>query len=599
MNPRNIRKICFYMGKYFWPRNKGFGGRWKLWIFPVTFCICVCLYLIYRNYIIFERDVSDKKYYSLNGIFEDKDHLEYAIVIDAGSSGSRVYIYVWPPHNGNLEHLLDIHQLTDEFNRPLVKKITPGLSSFADEPFKASDYLYPLLQFAAENVPIDKHVQTPLFILATAGMRLLSEDIQESILNDLRVDIPQNFTFHFPPSNVEVISGKQEGIYLWIAINYLLGNFDHTFENDEKSKIVTNSSIWRKPTVGMLEMGGASLQIAYEVTDDDYNNEIQETTKSNVVELNLGCVDHDTGHLYHLYVSTLLGFSADRVRSLYSKQLIQSNIENAIKRNKTAPLVILDPCLPKETTDFNDKNTISIPNQNISSVLFKGTGNFNECYKRLISYLNYTCEGMPCNSGIPHLRLNFSKKDFYGFSEFWYTMEDVLRIGGRYNYKKFQKSARDYCATRWSVLQDRFKRRIYPLADKKRLKYQCFKSAWMSVVLHEGLKLPVDYKGLRSAAFIQGQNVQWSLGAALYRTRYFPLRALHKTVGQNSLSIWKVNAFYQFLFYGCIIIVFTAITIYLCRLQRFFCRPRKFLYHTNIISIEKGLTPSEEPLLWR
>ncbi|XP_023218165.1 ectonucleoside triphosphate diphosphohydrolase 4-like [Centruroides sculpturatus] len=579
MNPRNIRKICFYMGKYFWPRNKGFSGRWKLWIFPVTFCICVCLYLIYRNYVIFERDVSDKKYYSLNGIFEDKDNLEYAIVIDAGSSGSRVYIYVWPPHKGNLEHLLDIHQLTDEFNRPLVKKITPGLSSFADEPFKASDYLYPLLQFAAENVPIDKHVQTPLFILATAGMRLLSEDIQESILNDLRVDIPQNFSFHFPPTNVEVISGKQEGIYLWIAINYLLGNFDHTFENDDKTKIVTNSSIWRKPTVGMLEMGGASLQIAYEVTDDDYNNEIQ------------------VGVSFFLFSENIFEKKFN-VKPSKLIILIQFFI-NLFYRNKTAPLVILDPCLSKETTDFNDKNTISIPNQNISSVLFKGTGNFNECYKRLISYLNYTCEGMPCNSGIPHLGLNFSKKDFYGFSEFWYTMEDVLRIGGIYNYKKFQKSARDYCATRWSVLQDRFQRRVYPLADKKRLKYQCFKSAWMSVVLHEGLKLPVDYKGLRSAALVQGQHVQWSLGAVLYRTRYFPLRALHKTVGQNSLSIWKVNAFYQFLFYGCIIIVFTAITIYLCRLQRFFCRPRKFLSHTNIISMEKGLIPSKEPLLWR
>lgn len=597
MNSRNIRKICFYIGKYFW-FGKLYIGRWRLWIYPVIFCICFCLYVIYRSYVILKKDISHNKY-SINGFYEDKEILEYAIVIDAGSSGSRIYIYIWPPHNGDVEHLLNIHQLTDDFNRPLVKKITPGLSSFADEPFKASDYLYPLLQFAAENVPIDKHAQTPLFILATAGLRLLSEEIQESILNDLRVDIPQNFSFHFPPTNVEVISGKQEGIYLWIAINYLLGNFDHSFQNEGKLKLATNSSNWRKPTVGMLEMGGASLQIAYEVTDEHYYNEIQETIKSNLVEFNLGCMDHNTGHVYRIYVSTLLGFSADKIQDLYSKELINLQIENARKRNKTIPLTVLDPCLSREITDLKDKNNINTSIRNISSILFKGTGNFNECYKRLIPYLNSSCGKKSCGDVIPQLGLNFSKREFYGFSEFWYTMEDVLRIGGRYNYKKFQKAARDYCSTRWSVLQDRFQRRIYPFADKKRLKYQCFKSAWMSVVLHEGLKIPVDYNGFKSASLIQGQYVQWSLGAVLYRTRYFPLRSLHKTVGQNSLSIWRIDAFYQFLFYGCIFIVFAAITMYLCRLQRFFCRSRNFLIQTNIISVETGMVSSEEPLLWK
>ena len=50
---------------------------------------------------------------------------------------------------------------------------------------------------------------------------------QEAILNDLRTDINLEFEFLFSPTHVEVISGKQEGIYSWIAVNYVLGKFDH------------------------------------------------------------------------------------------------------------------------------------------------------------------------------------------------------------------------------------------------------------------------------------------------------------------------------------------------------------------------------------
>lgn len=46
-------------------------------------------------------------------------------------------------------------------------------------------------------------------------------------MDDLRVDLPLEFDFLFSPTYVEVISGKQEGIYSWIAVNYVLGKFDH------------------------------------------------------------------------------------------------------------------------------------------------------------------------------------------------------------------------------------------------------------------------------------------------------------------------------------------------------------------------------------
>lgn len=53
--------------------------------------------------------------------------LNYGIVVDCGSSGSRVFVYFWPPHNGNPHDLLDIKQMRDQSSQPVVKKIKPGL----------------------------------------------------------------------------------------------------------------------------------------------------------------------------------------------------------------------------------------------------------------------------------------------------------------------------------------------------------------------------------------------------------------------------------------------------------------------------------------
>ena len=51
---------------------------------------------------------------------------------------------------------------------------------------------------------------------------------QEAILDDLRVDIPLEFNFLFAETHAEVIAGKQEGVYSWVATNFALGKFDHT-----------------------------------------------------------------------------------------------------------------------------------------------------------------------------------------------------------------------------------------------------------------------------------------------------------------------------------------------------------------------------------
>ena len=140
----------------------------------------------------------------------DRD-LHYAVVVDAGSSGSRAYLYAWPTHSGNPHELLNISPLTGRDGNPVLKKVTPGLSSLRSNPEGALAYITPLMEFAMSHIPAAKLRETPLYILATAGMRLLAKSEQDAIVSNLRRGIQDKFDFLFPEGNLEIITGKQEG----------------------------------------------------------------------------------------------------------------------------------------------------------------------------------------------------------------------------------------------------------------------------------------------------------------------------------------------------------------------------------------------------
>jgi ectonucleoside triphosphate diphosphohydrolase 7 len=174
-------------------------------------------------------------------------------------------------------------------------------------------------------------------------------------------------------------------------------------------------------------------------------------------------------------------------------------------------------------------------------------------------------------NGIYQSPIDFNNSEFYGFSEFFYCTEDVLRIGGRYHGPTFAKAAQDYCGMAWSVLTQRFKNGLFSShADEHRLKYQCFKSAWMYQVLHEGFHFPYDYPNLRTAQLVYDREVQWTLGAILYKTRFLPLRDLRQEgVRQVHVSWFRLSFVYNhYLFFACILVVLLAIILYLLRIRR-------------------------------
>ncbi|KAK0070415.1 ectonucleoside triphosphate diphosphohydrolase 7 [Biomphalaria pfeifferi] len=523
------------------------------------------------------------------------NELHYGIVIDCGSSGSRIFVYYWPTHSGNPKDLLNVQQLLDSSGNAVVKKISPGLSSYEKTPDAASDHIKELLLYAQNYIPKEKIPQTSLYVMATAGMRMLASSAQQAILQDLREDIGQTFQFIAPENHFEIISGKQEGVYAWIAINYALDRFSHGQREEDQLKALDSmpsspGDHQLKTTVGIIDMGGASIQIAFEITDQAIVKDIPASLLS---EFNLGCQDSDEDHKYNIYVTTFLGYGANAARKTYETMLLQ---KHSSESSSTKPEPIQDVCLP--TGMLYD-----VQSESGHLHKFLGQGDYEACQSALEPLMNLTaaCSQSPCSlNGIYQPKIDLSG-EFYGFSEFWYSTEDVFNIGGPYDYQRFHDKAKEFCKTHWITIQDRFKKHFYPKADDARIELQCFKSAWMTQIFHKGFSFPTSYSQFTSAQLVNGKDVGWTLGALIYKTRFLPLRDIERLeenhLNQMTSSWQKVSRAIDasYLLSGCFLIVLAAIFVYMKRLK---CCPRTELprvasmsyFMTEPDQMEQGLT---------
>ena len=94
-------------------------------------------------------------------------------------------------------------------------------------------------------------------------MRLLPKNQQDPILSNLRESATAEYPFLFPEENLEIISGRQEGVYQWLAINYVLGKLDHHLQTSSISQHVKvqvgnsvndDATLGRQKTVGAIDM---------------------------------------------------------------------------------------------------------------------------------------------------------------------------------------------------------------------------------------------------------------------------------------------------------------------------------------------------------
>ncbi|KAL1537530.1 apyrase [Salvia divinorum] len=179
---------------------------------------------------------------SLVGLAPNVVQQKYAVVFDAGSTGSRVHVFNFDSDMG----LLPIDQ---EFE--FYQAITPGLSSYADDPKAGADSLRPLLDQAEAVVPQELRSTTPLKLGATTGLRLLPGNTSDAILEAVKEYFEQESSLDYRPEWITVLQGTDEGAYIWIAINYLLESLNGGFSH----------------TVGVVDLGGGSVQLAYAISE--------------------------------------------------------------------------------------------------------------------------------------------------------------------------------------------------------------------------------------------------------------------------------------------------------------------------------------------
>ena len=90
---------------------------------------------------------------------------QYAVVVDAGSSGSRVRVYRWPTPSGKSRVAVESPWIENNY----TKKIEPGLSAHGDNFQQIRADIHSILSKAAQHVPKELQPNTPVYVMATAG----------------------------------------------------------------------------------------------------------------------------------------------------------------------------------------------------------------------------------------------------------------------------------------------------------------------------------------------------------------------------------------------------------------------------------------------
>jgi guanosine-diphosphatase len=134
-----------------------------------------------------------------------KPKVQYVLMIDAGSTGSRIHVYSFNYCNGPSPTLVD----------EIFHQIKPGLSSYGEDPEAAAKSLDVLMEVALKGVPKEYQSCTPVAVKATAGLRLLGVEKSEAILEAVRRRLETQYPFNVvKKEGVVVMDGKDEGTHI-------------------------------------------------------------------------------------------------------------------------------------------------------------------------------------------------------------------------------------------------------------------------------------------------------------------------------------------------------------------------------------------------
>jgi len=170
-----------------------------------------------------------------------------SIYIDAGSSGARLGIYsVETKEDGSL----DIKEVANQSTKGGV-----GIHTLAHNTSEVGSYLEPLIQYAENFLGKDHFKEVPIYVYGTGGLRSISTEDQNKVIHAIESYLKTQK--HFKKVRAKVVKGQEEGAFGWLTVNYLSGNFNGPDAH----------------TVGVVDVGGATLQLAFEIGKPEADEE--------------------------------------------------------------------------------------------------------------------------------------------------------------------------------------------------------------------------------------------------------------------------------------------------------------------------------------
>lgn len=167
----------------------------------------------------------------------DSFDVSHTVVLDAGSTGTRVYVYNFTRGATYLSEL----KLVEVGHR----RVNPALATFVGNKPGLRQQLDRLLDYAKGIVPVNLWSTTSVALKATAGLRSLPDTEQTWLMSAVR-EVLQTSGFRFNSAHTAVISGEEESLFDFLAIVSAFGTL-----------------YGKNITYGAADLGGSSKQIAF------------------------------------------------------------------------------------------------------------------------------------------------------------------------------------------------------------------------------------------------------------------------------------------------------------------------------------------------
>ncbi|PIA58943.1 hypothetical protein AQUCO_00400064v1 [Aquilegia coerulea] len=430
----------------------------------------------------------------------------YYVVLDCGSTGTRVYVYessIDHKKGGTLPIVLRSlpkgqGPSNSQGGRAYQRMETePGFDKLVHNISGLRGAIGPLLQWAEEKIPKKAHKDTSLFLYATAGVRRLQQSHSKWLLKNAW-SILRNSSFTCRREWVKTITGMEEAYFGWVALNYQMGML---------------GSLPAKPTFGALDLGGSSLQVTFETKEL-----VQDETSLN---LSIGAINH------HLNAYSLSGYGLNDAFEKSVVHLLKKHPGITDANLINGKLQLKHPCLQ---TDYKEKYICSqcaSLNQEVGSPLIGegkkskgaksgiaiellGAPQWQECIAVAKVAVNLSewsklspgidCEMQPCalSASLPRPRGQFfAMSGFFVVFRFFNlsseaTLDDVLQKG------------QEFCEKPWKIAKN-------SVSPQPFIEQYCFRAPYIVSLLREGLHIT------DGQVVIGSGSITWTLGVALLK----------------------------------------------------------------------------------